>query len=280
LKRAGYDSMPTTWAAWAEAMRRIKAQQGPNRYAILLPTNEWPQPVILAQQAGSPLLKGDGRWGAFEEPAFREGFDFYVGLFRNGWAPPVAATQISNIYDEFARGSYAMLITGPWNIGEFRRRLPDSLQGEWMTAPMPGPKPGAPGVSTAGGSSLVVFAASAHRAAAWKLVEYLSEPAQQARFAKLTGDLPARRSAWRESGLAGDRYARAFYEQLQHVVPLPKVPESEAIVQRLTEAVEPVVRGRQTADRALAALDRDVNAMLEKRRWMLARRDGGGQERQ
>ncbi|MDQ3697336.1 MAG: sugar ABC transporter substrate-binding protein [Gemmatimonadota bacterium] len=273
LARAGYDAPPRTWAEWLEAMRALRGQMGAERWPILLPTNEWPQPVVLALQAGSPLLRDGGQFGAFREPAFRQAFEFYVEIFRQGLAPTVANTQISNVYDEFGRGTFAMYITGPWNIGEFRRRLPDSVQGLWTTAPMPGPRAGEAGASLAGGASLVVFRDSDHQTAAWKLVEYLSAPEQQRRFYELTGNLPPRRSVWRDPSLSGDRHARAFYEQLQHVVPLPKVPEAEQIAIRITEAVEQAVRGRATTDEALAALDRDVDRMLEKRRWMLARKE-------
>ena len=37
------------------------------------------------------------------------------------------------------------------------------------------------------------------------------------------------------------------------------------------ERIEAPVRGRQRLGEALAALDADVNRMLEKRRWILAR---------
>ena len=49
-------------------------------------------------------------------------------------------TQISNVWDEFARGYFTFYISGPWNIGEFKRRLPPELQDSWMTAPLPGPE--------------------------------------------------------------------------------------------------------------------------------------------
>lgn len=271
LARAGYQSVPATWADWLEAMRRIKRDAGSSRYAILLPTNEWPQPVLLGLQAGASLLRDGGRYGDFRDPRFREAFSFYIGLYREGLAPPVASTQVANVYDEFARGLFAMYITGPWNVSEFRERLPASMEGRWSTAPMPGPREGEPGISLAGGSSLVVFAASREKEAAWRLVEFLSEPEQQVRFYELTHDLPARHSAWRASGLAQDPYTRAFYDQLQHVVPTPKVPEWEQIATRVFAAVEEAVRGRGSIDEVLARLDRDVDRMLEKRRWLLDR---------
>ena len=276
LRAAGYDSVPGTWAAWRDAMEKLRARAGPGRYAIFLPTNEWPQPVILGLQAGSPLLKDDGRYGAFSDSAFRRAFEFYVGLFRDSLAPPVANTQIANMYQEFARGTFAMLITGPWNIGEFRRRMPPELQDKWATAPLPGPTGAASGVSHAGGSSLVLFRASEHKTAAWKLIEFLSRPEQQLRFWRLTGDLPARREAWQDPALIGDSHTRAFYEQLQRVEPLPQVPEIELIVTKVFETGERAVQGGVPVARALADLDRQVDLLLEKRRWMMDREADAG----
>jgi multiple sugar transport system substrate-binding protein len=118
----------------------------------------------------------------------------------------------------------------------------------------------------------VIFRGSRHKAEAWKLIEFLTATDQQRRFFHITGDLPSRESAWRDTALAGDPHARAFLEQLRHVQPMPQVPEWEQIATRVAQAAEQVARGSRSTDEALAALDRDVNAMLEKRRWMLARR--------
>jgi multiple sugar transport system substrate-binding protein len=270
LERAGYRAFPTTWPEWRTAMERVKAK-GLARYAILLPTNEWPQPVILGLQAGSPLLRDGGRYGAFSGPEFTRAFEFYAGLFRDGLAPSVTSNQIANIYQEFAAGTYAMLITGPWNISEFQRRLPPDMQDKWATAPVPGPDGPESGVSLAGGASLVVFRRSDHAAEAWRFIEFLSRPEQQREFWRLSGDLPARVEAWRDSALIGDAHARTFWDQLQRVEPLPAVPEIELIVTKVFETGEKVVRGGTPVPRALADLDADVDRILEKRRWILER---------
>ena len=271
LARAGFTRPPQSWDEWLAAMRALKKLGGDTKWAILLPLNEWTQPVVLAQQQGSQLLADGGRKSAFLAPEFRRAFDFYVALFKEGLAPALANTQIANLYQDFAAGTFAMYITGPWNLGEFRDRLPASLQDKWSTAPLPGPTGASDGLSAAGGSSLVVYRRSRHKAEAWKLIHFLTETEQQVRFYKLTGDLPARASAWRDSTLA-DRRAVAFFEQLKRVAPLPAVPEIELIVTRVATAVEEAARGRVSNDEALRSLDRDVNQILEKRRWVLARR--------
>ena len=182
-------------------------------------------------------------------------------------------TQLGNPYQEFSRGYIAMWITGPWNLGEFRRRLPPELQDTWMTAPVPAPDGQGewPGNSLAGGSSLALFRASKQKDAAWRFVEFLSRPSIQTRFYALSGDLPARRASWEDPVLAGDVKARAFRDQLTRVVPLPRVPEWEQIAQKVAEDLEAAIRGRETVDATLAIVDRDVDQILEKRRWMLAR---------
>ena len=129
-----------------------------------------------------------------------------------------------------------------------------------------------PGVSLAGGSSLVLFRSSRRADDAWKLIEFLSEPAQQLRLSALAGDLPARRDAWSDPVLAGDAEARAFQQQLENVAAPPRVPEWEQIAQKVAEHLEPAIRGVATVDEALEALDRDVSALLAKRRWVLARK--------
>ncbi len=274
LAAAGVAAPPRTWAEWHDDLRRLKARAGPGRWAILLPTDEWAQPVILGLQKRATLLTADGGDAAFRSTAFREAATFYVDLFREGLAPAVANTQIANLYQQFAAGDFAMYITGPWNLGEFRRRLPASLQGAWATAPLPAAEDdgnGVPGVSLAGGSSLALFRASKRGDAAWKLIEFLSEPAQQVRFYALAGDLPARRDAWNDPLLSGDPAARAFEEQLGHLAATPRIPEWEQIAQKIAEHLEPAIRGVVTVDAALGTLDKDVSLLLTKRRWVLAR---------
>jgi multiple sugar transport system substrate-binding protein len=274
LAAAGHPEPPRSWSAWRDAMVRLKARAGPDAYAILLPFQEWQPLVILALQQGAAILRDGDRFGDFRSPAFRAAFDFYLDLFRQGLAPARGAAAAANLYQEFARGHFALYVTGPWNIGEFGRRLPPPVRTQWATAPMPSPGPDYPGVSLAGGASLALHRGSRRLEAAWRLVEYLSEPARQLEFHRLTGDLPARMSAWAAGGLDARGHTRAFWLQLQHVRSTPKIPEWERIAGAITRYVEAAVRGGTTADGILGALDREVDRLLEKRRWLLDRRGG------
>jgi multiple sugar transport system substrate-binding protein len=266
---AGYAAPPRTWEAWLDAMTRVKQHAKSGEFAALMPINEWQPLVILALQQGAELLREGDTRGNFETPSFRAALGFYVDLFRRGLAPLTSQAQVANLYQDFARGAFAFYVTGPWNIGEFRARLPSAVR--WATAPWPAPDEHYPGTSLAGGASLAIFRGSHRKDAAWALLEYLSEPAQQLELYRLTGDLPSRKSAWTEAGPAGDAQAQAFRTQLEHVRPTPKIPEWERIADQITRHAESAIRGRLTIDEALAALDRDADETLEKRRWLMRR---------
>jgi multiple sugar transport system substrate-binding protein len=275
LRDAGWATAPTDWPGWLAALTALKRQAGDDAYALLLPVSEWQPLVILALQHGSRLLRGDDEYGDFQSDAFRAAFAAYLDLFHRRLAPASAEGQLANLYQDFAGGFFSVFISGPWNLGELAARLPAGLEHSWATAPMPGPRPGMPGRSVAGGASLAIAADTTHSDAAWALVEYLTAPAQQLAFYRLSGDLPARPSAWQAGGLVDEPRVAAFWAQLQHVEPPPRIPEWERIAVAITRAAEAAVRGDASPDQALAALDREVDAILEKRRWLLARQRAG-----
>ena len=271
LAQAGFDQPPRDWDGWRRALAAIKAGQGMDKYAVFLPLNEFEPLLNLAIQQSDPLLRENGTRGNFESPGFRRAFAFYVEMFRQEWAPLLSNTQLPNIWDEFARGYLAFYISGPWNIGEFKRREPQ-LDGRWSTAPLPGVD--GPGGGAAGGSSFAIFHSSTNKQLAWELAEFLSAVPQQQRFYALTGDLPARRSAWDYPELANDEYARAFREQLELVKATPKVPEWERIANEMQLMADRVIRGGMPVDQALHDFDVMVDGILAKRRSLLARKAG------
>src|SRR5262249_9766950 len=155
-------------------MTAIRERSAGSEFAVLLPVNEWQPLVILALQRGAALLRDGDTRGDFQSAAFREAFAFYVDLFRRHLAPLASQAEGANLYQDCAPGAFAFYVTGPWNLGEFRARLPAGVP--WATAPMPAPDERYPGVSIAGGASLAIFRGSPRKEAAWALVEFLSQP--------------------------------------------------------------------------------------------------------
>ena len=268
LKKAGFDAPPRTWAEWRSQLAAL-SDPAQHRYGILLPTNEYEQLMSLALQQRLGLLRDGGRYGNFESAGFKRALGFYVDTFKLKQAPAITNVEAGNPWTEFGRGVYAFYLSGPWNIGEFRTRLPATQQDDWATAPLPGPDGASAGIGAAGGSSLVIFRASKHKDAAWQLIEYLSQPAVQQQFYELLGDMPPRRSSWEGGALRDDPKARAFREQLEQVKPTPPVPEWERIANEMQLVAAEAIAGQLTIDQAAAEIDRRADTILAKRRWVL-----------
>jgi multiple sugar transport system substrate-binding protein len=268
LQHAGVAHAPQTWSEWLVALRALKAYSG--HAPLLLPFSEWQTLIALSLQQQAALLRDDARYGDFTQPAFRTALTFYLQLFREGLAEVGGELRMGNLYQAFADGRLAMLVSGPWNIGEIERKMPPSLQDAWTTSPLPVPD-GAlyPGISIAGGASLAMRADTAHPATARALLAYLMQPAQQLRFYLATGDLPVRMSAWTEGGLRTVPRVEAFWQQLQHVRGVPAVPEWERIATLIMRHAERAARGLESEDAALEAINVETNALLTKRRWMM-----------
>jgi multiple sugar transport system substrate-binding protein len=270
LASVGNNSPPISWDELLNLSYKIKnfSSSHQRRYSVFfsLIYNDWAVPVILILSNGGRLLKNNDCYGAFDDPATLEALRFYVKFFEDSLAI-LSMTEVSNIYQGFADGLFSMMITGPWNVNEIRKRYPE-LKNRWSTAPMPGKKNFN---SIAGGSSLVLFKNTEHPMAAWKLIEFLSQPEIQIEFFQLTLDLPAVKSAWSADVIRQDQEMGAFYTQLEHVVPTPKIAEWEQVAVKIQEHLEQVVFGRIKLEKAIINLNKDVDRILEKRQWLLSK---------
>ncbi|RKY61929.1 MAG: hypothetical protein DRP96_01680 [Candidatus Neomarinimicrobiota bacterium] len=265
----GYSSAPKTWNDLFDLARKIQ-MDGKTKYAFYLPLNGWHEIVAMAMQSGSTLLKDNNTYGNFDTPEFQNALRFFSKLYKHQLCP-LGMNTISNLYQSFADNYFSIYISGPWNLGEFDRRLPDSMQEKWMVAPMPSFNDEYPGVSTAGGSSIVMFRKSRNKTAAWKLVEFLSRPAVQAQFYKLSGDLPANIKAWNLANLHQNDKTEVFYQQLQRVKPTPRIPEWEQVALKIQQYVEIMAYAEMTPEEVGRHLNTEVDRLLEKRRWLLGK---------
>ena len=59
--------------------------------------------------------------------------------FDSGFAPPLTKPRSRTSGTSSDAATSRSTSSGPWNIGEFKRRLPADRQDSWMTAPLPGP---------------------------------------------------------------------------------------------------------------------------------------------
>ncbi len=82
LREAGYREMPKTWAEMEQVMAAIKRKVGPDRFAILMPLNEFEQQLSFALQQDDRLLRDHDNYGNFRGAGFRKALGFYDNMYQ------------------------------------------------------------------------------------------------------------------------------------------------------------------------------------------------------
>jgi multiple sugar transport system substrate-binding protein len=268
LAEAGYDAPPLDWAEWMRMAQAIKRRH-PDRFATLH-LLDWPEPLFnFAAQQPEPLLRDRLSRGNFSSPGFRAALAFYLSIYQQRLSPAVTGAEAGDTYIGLRRGWFAILPSDAVTIGDLRRRtdmLPPAIWGAVAT-------PGVTGAATAmaRSASLAVSRHARNPARAWQLVEYLCSTLVQQRLYSITGDLPTRPSAWSGPGLAGDPVSGVFAQQIARSVAPPAVPEWERIVTEVQLVAEHAARGEYGVEAATVEMDRRVDRILAKRRWLLDR---------
>jgi len=264
LAEAGYPQGPRNWQELYEACRRLTVDSEgdgrPDRYGLTLPVNVWEELLFFTWQAGGDILAEDLRTPAVTSEESKEAWRFYVRFFREGLVP-VTSGLLTDLFDAFESGYYAMFFSGPWMLTQVAENCP-GLAGRWSVAPMPKFRTGD---SWAGGSNLVIFRKSTRKAEAWRVIEFLSRTDVQKEWYRLTSDLPAVEEAWADCSLAANSLIQAFHEQLKHTRPAPQVPEWEQIAARINRWLEAAVYGKVTVEKAVENLARDIESIMRKR---------------
>ena len=180
--------------------------------------NEFEQPIILGMQAGADMLhRRRAVRQLFRARSFAGRSSSMSTSFAKGWRRRLANTRISNVWQEFERGTFAMYVTGP--VERQRVSPPDvACDGRQVDDGSAGRAPtgNGPGVSIAGGCSLVVFRrVRARRRPRGSSSSSCRSDEQQVELCRCTSNLPARDEAWEAAGLLDDPEYAAFHEQLQ-----------------------------------------------------------------
>ena len=214
LKAAGIDSPPTTWDE-LRADAKTLAARGKGEYGFSIPQTDSALPVELTWDQGGDVVDGSGRL-RFDTPAFDRAVDLYLGLYADGSVPTAKGFGQQR---GFISGVLPMLVSGPYLARAITAVAP-SLKGKWSVAPLPAARTN---TSLFAGSNIGVWAATRHKASALKLLDYLAQPATQARLFAMSGNLPTVKAAYDRPELRADPFVATYRQQLLDAKLLPQV---------------------------------------------------------
>jgi putative chitobiose transport system substrate-binding protein len=194
LRQAGVAAPPASWSevpAYAEAMRRRTG-----RYALFVTVVPEDSGELLESlvQMGVRLLD-DQHQAAFLSPAGRRAFAFWSDLYRRGLLPREVVSQgYRRAIELYQAGDLAQVASGP----DFLRNLQTNAPGiAAVTTPHP-PLRGPSGDTNVAVMNLVVPRRSPLPEAAVDLALFLTNGANQLRFAEAARVLPSSRGALEE----------------------------------------------------------------------------------
>jgi multiple sugar transport system substrate-binding protein len=214
----------------------------------------WQTYMPFAWQRGAELV--DGEQFSFNTAPMQEALDFYASFFEEGISPTDLAE--GGLETGFINGDIGAFVSGPWHMGILRDQGGPEFEDKWALAPMPTEEAG---TSFTGGGDLVVFKDSKNRDAAWKFVDFLTQPEQQQKLYELVGSLPAVQSTWESGELSTDPLLKAFGDQLQDAKSSPAIETWEQVAAPLDDAIEQVSLGKSDPEGALSSAEQEANSI-------------------
>jgi multiple sugar transport system substrate-binding protein len=247
--KAGWDNPPESWDELKQFATDLQDKAGVEHGLNLQPgqTGSWQSVMPFAWSNGASITDESGEQYTLDSPEMAEALDYYASYFKEG----ISSDHLMDpgeLESGFADGTFGSFISGPWHaqLVEDAGVKPD----QYAVAPLPGTD-SAPGTSFVGGGDLAVFKDSDNTDAAWKLVQWLSQPETQQDFYDTVGDLPAVSSAWDSGKLASDPQLQVFGTQLKDTVAPPAVPTWEQVAASFDSLVEQVAKGSLDSDEAV-----------------------------
>lgn len=240
LEKAGLSEPPKTWEELKSAAEAMQDKAGAEHGIYLPPGKDGSSQHVmpLIWQQGGDVVGADGKF-TLDTPEAVKAMEYYKSFFTDKVAP--TAVQPGDAERWFIKGDLGFQITGPWMVNVFKETGGAGFEDKFAVAPLPAGPEG--NTSMIGGADLVVFKDSKVRDAAWKFVDWLTEPAVQVKWFQLQNGLPSVQSAWEDPVLKNDEKVAPFGEQLKATKAQPALSTFEQVNMMLEAELEKLVVG-------------------------------------
>lgn len=274
FREAGLDpeSPPENWDELIEyAQKLTKDKNGDgiiDQYGFYVPVFPASGPLSIWMvlqwspflwQAGGQLIDKEQTRAEFDSDAGIAALSLWKDLFNKQ-----VLVNFSQGHDSgFLSGMLAMIMDGPWNLPLYR----SAKNTDWAIASLPAGKNGK--VTYLAGEHLAIFRQSRFQNEAWSFVKYIIAPQTQAKFSKLSGYLPVRKSVLNlkeyQKYLETDYGLRSFVKQIPYSRGRERIDHFRVeINQAIAEAVEKSIMGGDDPKAALDDAAAEVNRLLAK----------------
>lgn len=256
-EQAGWDHAPTTWDEFRQMAQDMQKVDGVNWGAYLATsgTDAFIGDLPFAYSAGAKLSDDEEtKWTIDTEP-MRKALTFTSNMFKDGIANPAADVSPGANIANFVSGDTPMFLEGPTAASQIEELGGDGFGEKYATVVLPKmDKDAEPATSFIGGCDLVVFKEAKNAQAAWKFIQWASKPEVQAKWYKVSSDLPASQKAWTLPELTSSDKLKAFGEQLKNTRAVPAVTTWAQVGAEGDRLIEQLNKGQVSVEEGLKNL--------------------------
>lgn len=199
----------------------------------------------------------DGGKIAINSPEAKASMEFARDLRTvHGIVPEdVSSILVTSLFNE---GKAAMVINGPWFLGEIDPKI------EFGVAVLPtvvpaGNKPARPFLTA---EAVILSAKSANKKAAFEFMKFLTAD-EEAKIRALEGRMSvANQAVYADPQIAADPVLSAFKQQLETAVPMPNTPAMLSVWTPATTALSSIIKGGADAQEMLVKAEKEVEYRL------------------
>jgi len=262
FKAAGLDpeAPPTTWD---EMISMGKALTKDGSYGLMIPSTGYPYWMFqaLAIQNGKEVMSNDGLTTYFDDPAVVETLEFWKSLSQEHGIMPTGTVEWGTLRQAFLEGQTAMM----WHSTGNLTAVKNNATFDFGVAELPANvRKGSP----TGGGNFYIFkdTTAEEKAAALKLIEFMTSPEQAAAWSIGTGYMGVSPAAYETEAL--NAYTQEFppalvaRNQLENAVAEFSTFETARVREGLNNAIQAALTDAKSPADALAEAQAAAERLL------------------
>lgn len=271
FRAAGLDpeNPPATWDELVAAGKKLTKKSGNNveQWGMMIPSTGYPYWMFgaLTMQNDQVLMNGDGNKTNFDAPATVESLQFWQDLGEKHGVMPAGVIEWGTLRQNFLEQKTAIMWHSTGNLTAVKK----NAKFDFGVAMLPAKK--RRGTPTGGGNFYIFKKSSAEeKAAALKLVKFLTQPARTAEWSIKTGYLGTRPDAYETDALKS--YVKEFppaavaRDQLKYATAELSTYQTGRVRKLLDDAIQAALTGSKSPQEALSGAQKQADRLLKRYR--------------
>ena len=271
FRAAGLDpeNPPATWDEFVKAGKMLTKRKGDNveQWGMMIPSTGYPYWMFgaLTMQNNQTLMNGDGNETYLDAPATIEALQFWKDLGEKHGVMPTGTIEWGTLRHNFLEQKTAIM----WHSTGNLTTVKNNAKFDFGVAMLPAKQ--RRGTPTGGGNFYIFKKSSAEeKAAALKLVRFLTQPERTAEWSIKTGYLGTRADAYATPALQS--YVKEFppaavaRDQLEFATAELSTYQTGRVRKLLDDAIQATLTGSKSPKEALGGAQRQAERLLKRYR--------------